>query len=439
MKDRKILALYRARDPRATTESRIAYGEACRQLAINILDNAEEADAVFTEVLEKAVEDMAETGLCNVQVNLLRATHRRALEVYWQSEKTRGRERHFSTVTEELSECAVPMDSSITLASYRNANRAFVGFFNKLGAEGRDIFICRYFYGDTLGEISRRFGISEEKVAAKLARMRQKFHKLATETELYVDEVRGMTYHMESLPPAMLVAAHGDDKRFRKMIPWIIAGAVVVAAVICYPYLQEIINTDLTLRGPDWRDPQADETLAEEQKKPLPPQAKPLHTPVPLGATTLTATAVTETTLTLRVEKGDDTPIYAMIYDGIQNALASTEEGYKVDGALIRYYTLKLSVDGGETVYALPAKAGTYEVVVDFSSIRNGNYPMLELLGIYAYIGEDETPVTVSFDLTVPEEETTATDTEEEATATDTEEETTALDTAESDTESTAP
>lgn len=418
MNDRKILALYRQRDPRALSESRFAYGEECRQIALNILDNAEEADAVCLEVLEKAVEELAETGPCNVRVYLLRATHRRALEIYWQGEKAHGRERHFSTVTEELSECATAMEEPITLAGFRKANKAFVGFFRKLGAEGRDMFICRYFWGDTLGEISRRFGVSEDKVAATLYRARKRLRKVANETELYMDDVKGMTYYMESIPSSMLVAAHGEGKRFRKLIPWGIGIAAVVVVVLCYPYLREAINVDLSLRSPDWQDPQLEATGEEEdQKKPLPPRyPTALNTPVKLGKTTLTATDVTDTTVTLTVVKEDDTPIYGMIYDGIKNALASTEKDYKVNGHVIKPYSLKLSVDGGETVYAFPTAPGTYEIVVSFASLRNSEtYEMLDLLGVYAYIGEEGVPVTVSFDLTLPEEDTTAADTDEGA------------------------
>ncbi|MBQ9151588.1 MAG: hypothetical protein IJX72_05000, partial [Clostridia bacterium] len=52
-------------------------------------------------------------------------------------------------------------------------------------------------------------------------------------------------------------------------------------------------------------------------------------------------------------------------------------------------------------VYRLPTAPGTYEIVVDFTSVRNGTYPMQEIIGLYAYIGEDEEPVTERFSLEV--------------------------------------
>jgi RNA polymerase sigma-70 factor (ECF subfamily) len=39
------------------------------------------------------------------------------------------------------------------------------------------VFICRYFYSDSIGEIARRFGLSESKVKSMLHRARGKLKK----------------------------------------------------------------------------------------------------------------------------------------------------------------------------------------------------------------------------------------------------------------------
>ena len=325
MKDREILALFRQKNPQAIEESRLAYGDACRQLASNLLDDAEEAEAVFEAVLVATARELGEGGPSNVEAYLIKATQRAALEAYW---KHPGRDCHFRTVTDELTECPAPISDAITLTGIRRASKTFKGFFEKLGAEGRDIFICRYFYGDSLAEIARRFGLNETQVAAKLKRMRKRFHRLAIGEEMYIDEVHGMTYHMGTLPDDMILAAHKGDKRWRRGIPFGIVGVVVVVVLLVYPYLQEAINTDLTLRPSDWRETQEDGTLVDgAQPKPDLPEANPLQSPVTLGGTTLIATAVTDTTVTLKVIKTDATPIHAMIYDRKNAALASTEEG----------------------------------------------------------------------------------------------------------------
>ena len=45
--------------------------------------------------------------------------------------------------------------------------------------------------------------------------------------------------------------------------------------------------------------------------------------------------------------------------------------------------------------------------MVDFTSIRNGSYPMEEYMGVLAYIGKDGAPVAVYVSLAVSQADTT--------------------------------
>jgi hypothetical protein len=137
---------------------------------------------------------------------------------------------------------------------------------------------------------------------------------------------------------------------------------------------------------------------------------------VTVGSSTLTLTAVTETSVTVTLVKTDDTPLYAAVYDRMGDALACTDPDYKVDGVTIRAGRIKIYANGApEPATELPTAPGTYTLVVDFTSIRNGTYPMEEYMGFLAYIGKDGAPVTVYLSLEIPEEETTAVGTEGES------------------------
>lgn len=49
-------------------------------------------------------------------------------------------------------------------------------FLKKLDDESRILFIRRYFYLETVSELSKRFNISENKISVKLFRARKKLH-----------------------------------------------------------------------------------------------------------------------------------------------------------------------------------------------------------------------------------------------------------------------
>jgi hypothetical protein len=182
---------------------------------------------------------------------------------------------------------------------------------------------------------------------------------------------------------------------------------VVGLLAVSFPYLRTVINTDLILRGPDWNKPKDEIGDAEIAHKPKAEEIKGMDIPVTVGSSTLTLTAVTETSVTLTLIKTTDEPLYAAVYDRMGDALACTDPDYKVDGVTIRAGRIKVYADGAtEHDTVLPAAAGTYTVVVDFTSVRNGSYPMDEYLGVFAYSGKDGAPETVYFSLVLPEAET---------------------------------
>lgn len=233
-----------------------------------------------------------------------------------------------------------------------------------------------------------------------------------------------MTHEQEMLARAMshidddmILAAHAPRKKMRRTIPYLIAACLVVVVAISFPYLRTVINTNTDLFGSSDEGIRDDATNQAPEKYPYNEQ----NIPATLGGTTITLTATTETTATLTLVKTDDTPVYAMLYDRIGGALASTEPNYKDNGITIRPHTIRLYVNGAEQpVYRFPTAPGTYEIVVNFASIRNGTYPMQDILGLYAYIGEDQKPITVRFSLEVLPESTESGTTAESVAESDT-------------------
>lgn len=212
-----------------------------------------------------------------------------------------------------------------------------------------------------------------------------------------------MTHEQELLARAishidddMLLAARAPRKKARRVVPVAVAACLLAAIIASFPYLRTVINTNSDLFGPG-------DEVNQEDAGSLSPEEYPyaeMGTPVSLGGTTLTLIATTDTTATFTVVKTDDTPLYAMLYDLRENALASTEPDYKADGVTIRPNTIRLYINGeAQPAYKLPKAPGTYEVTVDFSIIRNGTYPMREYVGFYAYIGKDGEAVTERFSL----------------------------------------
>ncbi len=215
-----------------------------------------------------------------------------------------------------------------------------------------------------------------------------------------------MTYEQEILARAMsyidddmVLAAHAPRKKIRRVIPVVAAACLIAAFAVAFPTLREVINTNSDILAPE--DGLLDnENGVFDSKEELTYIGQQL--PVTMSGSTLTLLNTTETTATFRLEKTDDTPVYAMLYDRRGGVLASTEPGYKDNGVVIRPNTVRLYINGADQpVFQFPTAPGSYEITVDFTSIRNGTYPMRECIGLYTYIGDESDAVTNNFSLAV--------------------------------------
>ena len=54
-------------------------------------------------------------------------------------------------------------------------------FLDKLPRAKRDIFVCRYYYADSVAAIARRFGLTQNNVSVTLNRIRSQLKKHLTE------------------------------------------------------------------------------------------------------------------------------------------------------------------------------------------------------------------------------------------------------------------
>lgn len=429
MDENTLSDLYVRNDPRAIEESLLTYGYVCRRIAMNMLAGEREAEACVREAIGRAVEAVNRPADFppHMDVYLQKLTRLCAIERYTASQTVKRGYNLFATILDELGECRPASLSGFSGGFDPEGEALRAGgclnrFLRKKSKETRDLFLCRYFYAESLGEIAHRFGLNENRVKARL---RKTCRQLAAHLEQETDKAWYPTSEMlaaglSHVEDNMILSSHGKAKKARRLIPWVAAACVIAVVAVSFPYLREVINTDLVLRGPDWNKEKNELGDAEIAHKPSAESIKGMNIPVTIGNSTLTLTAVTETTATLTLVKADNIPLYAAVYDRMGDALACTDPTYKVDGVTIRAGRIKVYSNGAaEPATELPTAPGTYTLVIDFTSIRNGTYPMEEYMGFIAYIGKDGAPVAVYVSLEIAEE-TTAEDTAESDTSPDT-------------------
>ena len=74
---------------------------------------------------------------------------------------------------QEMEEC-IPGTWQDETADSADISRSVGAFLQRLMKENRMIFVRRYWYGDSVGEIAQRFGVSQSAVMMRLSRTRSK-------------------------------------------------------------------------------------------------------------------------------------------------------------------------------------------------------------------------------------------------------------------------
>ena len=179
MEDNEILALYAAGDERAAIESNAKYGATCVRIAQNILDNNHEAEVCVRDALADATppRNTADLGMF-----LAKTTRDLAISRFQARGNAKRGDCHFQFILDELNQCAPAGSTGFGGGFDDETEAAKVGaainrFLLRQRGEVQDVFICRYFYGESVGEITRRFGLTDSRVYTLLRRIRLKLRK----------------------------------------------------------------------------------------------------------------------------------------------------------------------------------------------------------------------------------------------------------------------
>lgn len=186
MEDRRIVDLYWQRDETAIAETENKYGRFCFSIANNILRNREDAKECVNDTWLGAWNAMPPHRPEILSTFLGKITRRLSLRK-WRArtaEKRGGGSMELSI--EELEEC-VPSGQRID-EGLETAELAEIisTFLEALPPEERRVFMRRYWYFDSIRDISRRFGFGESKVKMMLKRTRDKLLICLQKEEIWV-------------------------------------------------------------------------------------------------------------------------------------------------------------------------------------------------------------------------------------------------------------
>ncbi len=172
MQDYEIVDLYWKREEGAIAETEKKYAKYLSKIAYNILSDYEDSKETVNETYLRAWNSMPTNRPTNLATYLGKITRQLSIDVY----RTRNREKRkaseYGTSIEELKEVLSTTDTVETVVDARNLAKHIEDYLQGISGQSRVIFVCRYYYMDSIRDISKYCGISESKVKSILYRTR---------------------------------------------------------------------------------------------------------------------------------------------------------------------------------------------------------------------------------------------------------------------------
>jgi len=182
LQDKQIIALFKARSETAVLHAQTKYSALCFAIASRILPDKRDAEECVNDAFLRVWESIPPECPVSLSAYLGRITRNLALDRYSYNH-AKKRNSDLLEAFEELEPCLPCCSSDGEDALIREDFRKFINhFLRTLSSENRHYFIRRYWYGESVKEISLFFRVSEEKVKSSLFRSRNKLrHALEKE------------------------------------------------------------------------------------------------------------------------------------------------------------------------------------------------------------------------------------------------------------------
>ena len=180
MTDQELLDLYFARSEEAVAATRMVYGPYCRAIALRVLGSEEDAEECLSDVWLRVWNAIPPERPEHFKGWLGVVTRNQALTLH------RVKARQPRQVDEAALELALDLSGgSEGEAEARELGRMISEFLAAQPEKNRNVFLRRYWSGDTVEEAARWAGWSVSRTKSALFRMRNKLRDYLKKEDFY--------------------------------------------------------------------------------------------------------------------------------------------------------------------------------------------------------------------------------------------------------------
>ncbi len=174
--DSEIIGLFFARDEQAIKELSAKYAETCKKISRNILKNELDAEECVNDAflalwnkIPPEKPDVLKTYLFRIVRNISIAKYHANTSLKCNS--------YYDAALDELENTMVSLKNVEEDVEAIELSNHIDNFLDTLDKDSRLMFMCRYWFADSISDIAQRFQTNSHNVSVRLSRMRGKLKK----------------------------------------------------------------------------------------------------------------------------------------------------------------------------------------------------------------------------------------------------------------------
>lgn len=187
MNDSQIIELYWNKDSQAIAASEEQYGAYCFTIANGILNDAQDSEECVNDTWLRAWNAIPPTRPNVLKVFLAKITRHLSFDRYKAGKALKRGGGETALVLEELAECIADESDVEGQVNAQELGRVMNRFVASLPEREQHLFIRRYFFSESAGQIADRCDMNENHVNVTLSRVRKRLRSYLSQ-EGYFDE-----------------------------------------------------------------------------------------------------------------------------------------------------------------------------------------------------------------------------------------------------------
>jgi len=172
MEDHEIVALYWDRCEAAVRETQIKYDRYLTKVAHNILNDLEDSRESVNDTYLAAWNSIPPQKPGALSTYLAKLTRRISIDRFRYRTRDKRLASEYAISLSELSDCVSGGNTTEEAMDYTLLTQAIAAFLRTLPEQSRSVFLCRYYFLDSVKETASHCGITESKCKTLLHRTR---------------------------------------------------------------------------------------------------------------------------------------------------------------------------------------------------------------------------------------------------------------------------